>query len=52
MRTQTELQEPFLQALLAWIGYQVSRYRAAIRPQQSAEAVAAIVARSNNPTGF
>jgi len=51
MQTQKEAHEPFLPALLAWASYKLSRALAAIKPQQSAAAVAAIVARSGNPSG-
>jgi len=51
MQTQKQTHEPFLPALLAWVAYTLSHALAAIKPQQSATTVAAIVARSGNPSG-
>ena len=51
MQTLKQADAPFLSALLAWIAYRVARVRAALAPEHSAVAVAALVARSGNPSG-
>jgi hypothetical protein len=51
MQTLKQAHAPFLPALLAWITYKLSRVSAAMKAQHSAVTVAAIVARSGNPSG-
>lgn len=51
MQVAKQVREPFLAALLAWIAYRIARARAFLKPEHDAGAVAAIVARSGNPSG-
>jgi hypothetical protein len=52
MKTTSRSEAPFLQLLLSWMAYQISKTMAAIRLAHRASHVAAAVAASGNPAGM